>query len=66
MASLSKIGTTTLGPYAPSQFVAGDTNALIQAGIQAITGASSTSSIKDTEIFQVLGNYYVLVTYQLA
>lgn len=66
MADLTKIGTTTLGPYAPSQFVAGDTNALIQAGIQAISGASGTSSLNDIEIFQVLGNYYVLVTYTLA
>lgn len=66
MADLTKIGSTTLGPYSPSQFEKGTVNALIQAGIQAITGAATTSSLQDVQIVKVLGNYYVSVIYTLA
>jgi len=67
MASLTKIGVKMLGPYSPKEF--SDTSTLqgaIQTAIQAIADSSSTSSVIDSELVPVLGNYFVMVTYQLA
>ena len=66
MASLTKIGSLILGPYAPAQFEAGTVNALIRTGIQAVSDASGTSAVQDCQIVNVLGNYYVHVLYTLA
>jgi len=38
----------------------------IQTAIHAIADSSSTSSVIDSEVFPVLGNFFVMVTYQLA
>jgi len=67
MASLTKIGVKVFGPFSPKEF--SDTATLqsaIQTDIQAIADSSSTSSVIDTEVFPVLGNYFVMVTYQQA
>jgi len=67
MASLTKIGVKMLGPFSPKEF--SDTSTLqgaIQTAIQAIADSSSTSSVIDSELVPVLGNYFVMVTYQLA
>ncbi len=67
MAALTKIGVKMFGPFSPREFT--DTSTLqsaIQTDIQAIADSSSTSSVIDTEVFPVLGNYFVMVTYQLA
>lgn len=67
MAALTKIGVKMLGPFSPKEF--SDTATLqgaIQTAIQAIDDSSSTSSVIDSEVFPVLGNYFVMVTYQLA
>jgi hypothetical protein len=67
MVALSKIGVKVLGPFSPKEF--SDTATLqgtIQAAIQAIADASSNSSVIDSELVSVLGNYFVMVTYQLA
>tara|TARA_R100000951_G_C2575540_1_gene160212 strand:- start:406 stop:609 length:204 start_codon:yes stop_codon:yes gene_type:complete len=67
MASLTKIAVKVLGPHSPKEF--SDTATLqtaISTAIQAINDSSSTSSVIDTEIMQVLGNYYILLTYQIA
>jgi hypothetical protein len=69
MARFTKIETATLGPYSPKQFSDETVNALIEAGIQALPpgdDASSTSSINDVQVFEVLGNFYVLVTYTIS
>ena len=67
MASLTKIGVKVFGPFSPKEF--SDTVTLqgaIQTNIQAISDSNSTSSVIDTEVFPVLGNYFVMVTYQQA
>lgn len=67
MASLTKIGVKVFGPFSPKEF--SDTGTLqgaIQTNIQAISDSNSTSSVIDTEVFPVLGNYFVMVTYQQA
>ena len=67
MASLTKIAVKVLGPHSPKEF--SDTATLqtaISTAIQAVADSSSTSSVIDTEIIQVLGNYYILLTYQIA
>ena len=69
MAYFTKIETAILGPYSPKQFVDETANALIEAGIQGLPSgndADSTSSINDVEVFQVLGNFYVLVAFTIS
>jgi len=67
MASLTKIAVKVLGPHSPKEFSTPATlQAAISASIQAVADSSSTSSVIDTEIIQVLGNYYILLTYQIA
>ena len=67
MASLTKIGVKVFGPFSPKEFSAPATlQSAIQTDIQAIADSSSTSSVIDTEVFPVLGNYFVMVTYQQA
>jgi len=69
MARFTKIETATLGPYSPKQFSDETVNALIQTDIQSLPpddDAASTSSITDVHVFEVLGNFYVLVTYQIS
>jgi hypothetical protein len=67
VAALTKIGVKVFGPFSPKEFSAtGTLQAAIQADIQAIADANSTSSVIDTEVFPVLGNFFVMVTYQLA
>jgi len=69
MARFTKIETATLGPYSPKQFSDETVNALIQTGIQGLPpddDAASTSSITDVQVIEVLGNFYVLVTYQIS
>ena len=67
MASLTKIGVKVFGPFSPKEFSdTGTLQSAIQTDIQAISDSSSTSSVIDTEVFPVLGNYFVMVTYQQA
>jgi|TARA_Y100000114_G_scaffold155281_1_gene179069 hypothetical protein len=67
VASLTKIGVKVFGPFSPKEFSdLGTLQTAIQADIQAISDSSSTSSVIDTEVFPVLGNYFVMVTYQQA
>lgn len=67
MAALSKIGIKVFGPFSPKEFSnTGTLQSAIQTDIQAIADANSTSSVIDTEVFPVLGNYFVMVTYQQA
>ena len=67
MASLTKIGVKCFGPFSPKEVNAAATwAATVQGLIQAVADSSSTSSVIDTEVFPVLGNIFVMVTYQLA
>ena len=67
MAALSKIGIKVFGPFSPKEFSnTGTLKSAIQTDIQAIADANSTSSVIDTEVFPVLGNFFVMVTYQQA
>lgn len=67
MASLTKVAVKVLGPYSPKEFSDNSTlQGVISTAIQAVADSSSTSSVIDTEVFQVLGNYYILLTYQIA
>jgi hypothetical protein len=67
LASLTKIGTKCFGPFSPREVSAPATFATtLQGLIQAIADSSSTSSVIDTEVFPVLGNIFVMVTYQIA
>jgi len=67
VASLTKIGIKLVGPFSPKEFTDKATlQSTIQSEVQAISDSSSTSSVIDTEVFPVLGNYFVMVTYQQA
>ena len=67
MAALGKLGIKVFGPFSPKEFSnTGTLQSAIQTDIQAIADANSTSSVIDTEVFPVLGNYFVMVTYQQA
>jgi len=67
MAALTKIGVKCFGPFSPKEVNDAATwAAAVEDLIQAVADSSSTSSVIDTEVFPVLGNIFVLVTYQLA
>jgi len=67
MASLTKIGVKCFGPFSPKEVNDASTwAAAVEDLIQAVADSSSTSSVIDTEVFPVLGNVFVMVTYQLA
>ena len=67
MASLTKIGVKCFGPFSPKEVNDATTwAAAVEDLIQAVADSSSTSSVIDTEVFPVLGNVFVMVTYQLA
>ena len=67
MASLTKIGVKCFGPFSPKEVNNASTwAAAVEDLIQAVADSSSTSSVIDTEVFPVLGNVFVMVTYQLA
>jgi len=67
LASLTKVGTKCFGPFSPKEVGASATwAAVLEDLIQAVADSSSTSSVIDTEVFPVLGNIFVLVTYQIA
>ena len=54
-----------VGPMSPKEF--SDITTLetkVNAGLGAITNASGTNKILDTEIVQVLGNFFLIVTYE--
>jgi len=54
-----------IGPMSPKEF--SDITTLetkVNAGLGAITDASGTNKILDTEIVQVLGNFFLIVTYE--
>ena len=67
MAALTKIGVKCFGPFSPKEVNDAATwAAAVEDLIQAVADSSSTSSVIDTEVFAVLGNIFVMVTYQLA
>jgi len=67
MAALTKIGVKCFGPFSPKEVNDAATwAAAVEDLIQAVADSSSTSSVVDTEVFPVLGNIFVMVTYQLA
>ncbi len=67
MASLTKIGVKCFGPFSPKEVSSPTTWAgVVEDLIQAVADSNSTSSVIDTEVFPVLGNIFVMVTYQLA
>jgi len=67
LASLTDIGVKCFGPFSPKEVNAAATWAgVVEDLIQAVADSSSTSSVIDTEVFPVLGNIFVMVTYQLA
>lgn len=67
MATLTKIGVKCFGPFSPKEVSSPATWAgVVEDLIQAVNDSSSTSSVIDTEVFPVLGNIFVMVTYQLA
>mgnify|MGYP003131019174 FL=1 len=54
-----------IGPMSPKEF--SDITTLetkVNSGLGAITNASGTNKILDTEIIQVLGNFFLIVTYE--
>lgn len=66
MASLTKVASKFI-LISPREF--SDTAALkvsTDAAIAAITGASGTAAVLDTEMITVLGNIYLVIIYQLA
>jgi len=67
MAALTKIGVKCFGPFSPKEVNDAATwAAAVEDLIQAVADSSSTSSVVDTEVLPVLGNIFVMVTYQLA
>ncbi len=67
MAALTKIGVKCFGPFSPKEVNDAATwAAAVEDLIQAVADSNSTSSVIDTEVFPVLGNIFVMVTYQLA
>ena len=67
MVSLTKVGVKCFGPFSPKEVgVVATWAAAVEDLIQAVADSSSTSSVIDTEVFPVLGNIFVMVTYQLA
>ncbi len=67
MATLTKIGVKCFGPFSPKEVSSPTTWAgVVEDLIQAVNDSSSTRSVIDTEVFPVLGNIFVMVTYQLA
>jgi len=67
MASLTKTGIKLFGPYSSKEFSTPATlEATIQASIATIADSSTTSSVLDTEVFPILGNFFIMVTYVVA
>jgi hypothetical protein len=67
MVALSKVAVKVFGPYSPKEFSDLTTlNTTISTAVQAIADASANNSVIDTEVFSVLGNMFVMVTYQIA